>query len=604
MPLAEMPLSNKQHAVPQNIMDVEFKLVGDLTMRQFAYLLVFGILSYLSTVTVVGLFKWPITVFLALLALGLAFIPFQERGLDEWIVNFIRSVYFPTQRVWHKEPTIPTAFLQDNLNVVKQELITLAPTSSRRRLEEYLKYQETATDDDPLDIPERKYAMKVHEAYAGVVSVPSQGVPTSVSVTYEEPAIVFPPLPQQDMQLPAEEPQEQVPEKKPEMPKVEVAEVKNASTDATVQNNSVVESIVPTATVSAMAVQQPTQQPVVAAVKPVQASPAPVTPTVATTSAVTPVVPVVSAPAAPKNRPLRIESTPNYENYQKPIEGYVPITPDMHSGRKFTNLLPESGELILPIRGERVIRSVDEVDVENDIKAKAERLQELLKSIKEKEGIHLTTVPRVAPQQRTAQVVTSPVETPEKDVSTEATDVEEKLKAQNEDLNNEIQKLKDEITAGKTASKETSSQESLLKRLEIQRNSITDASAQLSKQIQDLQSKIDEKVSSVASPQVGSTPSFARMQPLTNNPNTLSGVVRSKEGKGMENVLLIIKNDRRDPVRAIKTNAIGQFILTSPLVNGSYTIEVSPIEGKDLTFDIISVQLKGELVPPMEFISK
>ena len=72
----------------------------------------------------------------------------------------------------------------------------------------------------------------------------------------------------------------------------------------------------------------------------------------------------------------------------------------------------------------------------------------------------------------------------------------------------------------------------------------------------------------------------------------------------MENVLLIIKNDRRDPVRAIKTNAIGQFILTSPLVNGSYTIEVSPIEGKDLTFDIISVQLKGELVPPMEFISK
>ena len=32
-----MPQSNKQHAVPQNVMSVDFKLIGDLTMRQFAF---------------------------------------------------------------------------------------------------------------------------------------------------------------------------------------------------------------------------------------------------------------------------------------------------------------------------------------------------------------------------------------------------------------------------------------------------------------------------------------------------------------------------------------------------------------------------------------
>jgi hypothetical protein len=131
MALADMPQSNKQHAVPQNIMDVEFKLIGDLTMRQFAYLIVCAFLAYISFTTLVGIFKFPIALLFVMLGIGLAFIPVEERGLDEWIVNFMRAVYAPTQKIWKKEPSIPTAFLYDNLAVVKQELITLAPTSSR-----------------------------------------------------------------------------------------------------------------------------------------------------------------------------------------------------------------------------------------------------------------------------------------------------------------------------------------------------------------------------------------------------------------------------------------------------------------------------------------
>ena len=54
--------SNRQHAVPQNIMDVEFKIVGDLTMRQFSYLLILGLFAYFNSQLMVGIFKWPLKI--------------------------------------------------------------------------------------------------------------------------------------------------------------------------------------------------------------------------------------------------------------------------------------------------------------------------------------------------------------------------------------------------------------------------------------------------------------------------------------------------------------------------------------------------------------
>ncbi|EKD95056.1 MAG: hypothetical protein ACD_25C00081G0001, partial [uncultured bacterium] len=115
MPLADMPQSNKQHAVPQNVMSVDFKLIGDLTMRQFAYVFIAGILAYLSYVFFIGIFRWPLVFLIAFMGIGFAFIPVQERGMDEWIVNFFKAMYMPTQRIWKKEPTIPSAFMYDDL---------------------------------------------------------------------------------------------------------------------------------------------------------------------------------------------------------------------------------------------------------------------------------------------------------------------------------------------------------------------------------------------------------------------------------------------------------------------------------------------------------
>lgn len=649
MPLADMPLSNKQHAVPQNIMDVEFKLVGDLTMRQFAYLLIFGIMAYLSTVTIVGLFKWPAAISFGLLALGLAFIPVQERGLDEWIVNFIRSVYTPTQRAWHKEPTIPTAFMQDSLDVVKQELITLAPTSSRRRLEEYLKYQDDSSNIDPLDIPERKYAMKVHDAFAEMV--PTAEADSGVAVVvYDLPEVLsMPPLMPQNQgqdQSQTDTPQQsdlaQMPEKPLEKPvesvgtpqesKQEPRQEESRSTSQAFSEKSSPRLAQPEQVQVSGDVSVPlqTKQPQQSQSRPqiqmqqqrgqatnVSSSQAP------------------QRREQPKKKHILSETRIASESSHLPMDTFAPITPDMHSGRRFTNLLPESGELVLPIRGERVIKTVAEVDVENEIKEKAAKLEELLKNLKEREGVKVETSsqqatiqkPSMSPGAGSAQIQATPIPMSEvaapqqqkqaqeqpvltqpiKQVSSEATDIIEKLRQQNEELTKEIQSLKDEINAAKSASKETSGKEDLLKKLEVQREKITTSYSQLNKQVEDLQSKIKEKGYTEPDTQQGvpaRQPSFANIPSLTTKPNILSGVVKGPDGKGLENTLLIVKNERQEPIRAFKTNSLGQFMLTSPLLNGNYTVEVNPAEGTNLTFDIISVQLKGDFVSPLEIVSK
>lgn len=91
----------QQHPVPQDISNYKFRLIGDMTIKQFAAL---GISIVLSVMTYSAplpfFFKYPISFFILLIGVGTAFVPFQGRTLDVWIVAFIKSIYSPTQYVW------------------------------------------------------------------------------------------------------------------------------------------------------------------------------------------------------------------------------------------------------------------------------------------------------------------------------------------------------------------------------------------------------------------------------------------------------------------------------------------------------------------------
>lgn len=84
-------------------------------------------------------------------------------------------------------------------------------------------------------------------------------------------------------------------------------------------------------------------------------------------------------------------------------------------------------------------------------------------------------------------------------------------------------------------------------------------------------------------------------------PNLIVGYVRTKEGKIVEGAILEVRDSDGNPVRAFKTNQLGQFLSATPLHNGTYEIETTK-EGID--FDIIKVNLEGKIVPPIEIVSK
>jgi len=104
-----MPL--KQHPVPQHISSYEFRLIGDMTLKQFGYLAagaIIGLIIY--SLPLPGIFKWPLVFLVGFIGFALAFLPFEERPLLTWITAFFKSVFSPTLFIWKKQPEPPAIF--------------------------------------------------------------------------------------------------------------------------------------------------------------------------------------------------------------------------------------------------------------------------------------------------------------------------------------------------------------------------------------------------------------------------------------------------------------------------------------------------------------
>jgi len=88
----------QQHPIPQNVTGYKFHLVGDMTIRQFVELASGIVLAWLTFSSQLNfLFKWTLGPLAAFMGFALAFIPVEDRPLDQWIINFFKSIYNPTQ---------------------------------------------------------------------------------------------------------------------------------------------------------------------------------------------------------------------------------------------------------------------------------------------------------------------------------------------------------------------------------------------------------------------------------------------------------------------------------------------------------------------------
>src|SRR5450759_1562285 len=91
------------HPIPQDITGFEFKLIGNMTLKQFAYVAggsIIGLAFYASPVF------FLIKIVLVLVSIGagvaFAFVPFEGRPMDLMVKNFIKAVLNPTQYAYQK----------------------------------------------------------------------------------------------------------------------------------------------------------------------------------------------------------------------------------------------------------------------------------------------------------------------------------------------------------------------------------------------------------------------------------------------------------------------------------------------------------------------
>lgn len=95
-----------QYKVPQKI-DLEDKIIGPLTLKQFIYLLSGVMLDYLIFSSIASSFlAWLLIFIVSLLALAFAFVQVEEQPFSYLMANFFSYLLRPKIRLWDKRAKI------------------------------------------------------------------------------------------------------------------------------------------------------------------------------------------------------------------------------------------------------------------------------------------------------------------------------------------------------------------------------------------------------------------------------------------------------------------------------------------------------------------
>ena len=116
----------ERHPVPQNIMDVEFKLFCSLTIKQFGYLAAGVIIALIIYFTgLPELVKFILVAFSVIMGLFLALIRINGQPSATYVSNFIAALFNSQSRIWKKDAQVPEILKERKapLQKVEDELI-------------------------------------------------------------------------------------------------------------------------------------------------------------------------------------------------------------------------------------------------------------------------------------------------------------------------------------------------------------------------------------------------------------------------------------------------------------------------------------------------
>ncbi|MBI3069764.1 MAG: PrgI family protein [Candidatus Levybacteria bacterium] len=219
------------------------------------------------------------------------------------------------------------------------------------------------------------------------------------------------------------------------------------------------------------------------------------------------------------------------------------------------------------------------------------------------------------PPGTSAKIITVEEEQPEEKTSED----EIKRKAM---LEKEALLIKQQLEQAKTQEEEqqtpaiSSSAHERVLALEKQLNEVLTQRQQLEQQILSLQKKLNSHKQPLYTPTTakGETTASARKIPKEMGtkvgvpivpddvPNLITGVVKDPRGNVLPNILVEIKDKEGNPARAFKTNGLGQFASSTPLLNGVYTIIFEDLKGEH-KFDAIELAANGGVLMPLEIRS-
>lgn len=506
-----------QHPIPQHIAAFEFKLFGNLTVRQFVTLSIpmsLAVIIFFSNLP--AYVRFPLAGLVGLLALVAALLPFNGRPLDKWVVIFIKAILAPTQRVWTKEPEIP-----EFLSIVTAPMLPHRkpePLTSQKReeLQSYLRSLPRASAS-PLDVREQLALERLGLVLGGE----RDGVQ---ALGRTVPAIIWASrTPEISGKVPlyAES----------SLPQIEISQIAPHAKHYALpglENKLGKQPVVQFAT-----------EPLV---------------TKAGEEGFVEVVTVLDKGtrlATEVRTPRHLASEINFSQEVvipiKTADKQLKFVPGVGQTRvRKLHFAPPAGFDLskLPVRGEKRLELSEEL----------------------KRRFHLSTP--------------APVKSPVVPLG-EASVVREVGQSRGK---------------ARTISKQVSA---------MPKPAVAMASAK-GVSFKSVKSETGDtmiKVSGQKTPgaRAGGLLGLSQMIPLTDKPNVLSGQITMKDGTPVEGAIFIVRDANGIPLRALRTNKLGQFLSATPLANGRYTIEV---EDEHAKFDSFAINLGGAIVAPFEIKAK
>ncbi|GEM_PF-2489270 len=499
----------EQHAVPQHIASFEFKLFGNLTLKQFVTLAIpmsFAIIAFFSNLN--PIIRYSIAFFFGGFGFFAALVPINGKSFDKWIVAFINAILSPTLRVWIKEEKLPEFLMVVTAPpMIEDTSLQTTPGANREKLIAYIQNLPKESGNT-LD---KKEQIALNNLGLEPVFASQQSAPPIFISAGQAPIIPQTSLPTlSSIQLPATEGHLQG-KLGDSLPQLEISKKIAAPQKLNPHAKRFVLS----------GVENRLDQ-----------------------------VEIIKATTGPEPK-AHLASDTNYSveqivSFHSPTRriSFIPIIGKTRV-RKLHFAFPVGYEIAPPVKGERTF----------------EVSQELKKRFDTPE------TPAIKEQKTSASQIIDHARI---------------------------------IKSGDLLKPTTR----IVKKQEVQAKN-EPPQEQISPQFK-------FPIKSYGDQQTAAPPPKAHIIPLTSKPNVLSGIVSASNDLAVEGVILIVHDQNGIPVRALKTNKLGQFISATPLPDGKFTIEV---EGKVATgeprseereekYDAITLNLNGQILSPMEIKAK